>query len=320
MTQFEELNEELRDVKGDQQVPWREKKMATQDLFESYQRLKNPKAYRVAQCGTYLEFKRLSDNSMKLHSANFCKVRLCPMCAWRRSLKIFAQVSQVMNVVAEDERKKFIFITLTCRNVEGDELSIQITNLFESYQRLIKRKAFKEISHGWFRALEITHNIETNQYHPHFHVILAVDKKYFTDEKKYLSHDKWVDLWKKSMRVDYNPIVDVRRVKQEGKIGKAIAEVAKYTVKESDFIIKNEKNEIDKQATDETVKTLDKALKNRRLVGFGDEFRQIQKQLQLDNMEDGDLVLTSENEIREDLSYVIEKYFWHVGYRKYIKK
>ena len=67
-------------------------------LSESYKRLGlEKKSFRVSECGTFLEFKKFVDGSLKLNGANFCKVRLCPMCSWRRSLKIFSQVSEIMN-------------------------------------------------------------------------------------------------------------------------------------------------------------------------------------------------------------------------------
>ena len=74
--------------KNGKERPWRDNKLKTLELAESYKRLGMKKSYRVAECGTYLEYKRFfEDNSRKLHQANFCKVRLCPMCSWRRSRK-----------------------------------------------------------------------------------------------------------------------------------------------------------------------------------------------------------------------------------------
>ena len=121
----------LKDVndKG-KEIDWRGKKLKTIDLAKSYRRLSlnvNPmfenKAFRVRDCGTYLEYKKFIDTGeKKLHQANFCKVRLCPMCAWRRSLKIFGQVSIVMDHVEENYNYKYIFLTLTVKNCYGEDL------------------------------------------------------------------------------------------------------------------------------------------------------------------------------------------------------
>ena len=56
------------------------------------------------------------------------------MCSWRRSLKIFGQVSQVMNKALDNEEYRFLFLTLTCKNVYGEDLSNQIDNLFYAFK------------------------------------------------------------------------------------------------------------------------------------------------------------------------------------------
>ncbi len=105
-----------------------------------------------------------------------------------------------------------------------------------------------------FRSLEITYNKEDDTYHPYFHLILAVNKSYFTDKDYYLSQENWTRLWKESLQVDYTPVVDVRRVKSKDKnFSKVIAETAKYTVKSEDFLIKEENGKINEPLTDEVV-------------------------------------------------------------------
>jgi plasmid rolling circle replication initiator protein Rep len=311
------------DKKGKQR-PWRENKLKTLALAESYKRLGMKKSYRVSECGTYLEYKRyLEDNSLKLHRANFCKVRLCPMCSWRRSKKIYGQVSKVMDKALEDKEYRFLFLTLTCRNVEGEELSETLDDLFQAFKLLTKRKAFKNAVKGWFRALEITHNIDKDSesydtYHPHFHMILMVNKSYFDKPEIYISHEKWTSLWKDCLGVEYTPIVHVTAFKADTKsqTSKSVAEVATYTVKDNDYLIADNEG-----LTDSAVWILDTALAGRRLVAFGGELRKIHKALNLDDAVDGDLVHTDDEEIREDLKYVIEIYHWNIGYNQgqYVK-
>ena len=76
------------------------------ELLSLYRR-----ADRVSQCGSYLDFGVLPDGTKKLVKANFCRDRLCPMCNWRRSLKLYSQVSQVMDV--------FFFLRSLCEIVLG---------------------------------------------------------------------------------------------------------------------------------------------------------------------------------------------------------
>lgn len=318
--QLEVLND--KNKKGKEQ-PWNEKKVKTLALAESYERLGMKKAYRVRDCGSFLEFKRFTDGTLKLNGANFCKVRLCPMCSWRRELKIFAQTSKVMDKALELKDYRFIFLTLTCRNVEGEYLTDTLDKLFHSFDKMFRRAIIKKSIVGWFRALEVTHNLdETSKdydtYHPHFHIILMVNKSYFKDSSIYITQEKWTTLWKESLQVDYTPIVDVRAFKTRTKrqVSKSIAETAKYTVKDNDYLVAD-----NEEMTDSAVMILDRALANRRLVAYGGELKKIHRELNLDDVEDGDLINTgSDDEIREDVDYVLEHYHWHVGYKQYVKR
>lgn len=312
-----------KDKKGKER-PWKEKKIKTLLLAESYTRLGMKKAYRVLDCGSFLEFKRfILSGEFRLNGANFCKVRLCPMCSWRRELKIFAQTSKVMDKALEDKEYRFIFLTLTCKNVEGIELSSTLDTLFHSFDKMFRRAIVKKSIKGWFRALEVTHNLdETSKdydtYHPHFHIILMVNKRYFKDTEIYITQEKWTNLWKDSLQVEYTPIVDVRAFKTRTKkqVSKSIAETAKYTVKDNDYILDG-----NEEMTDSAVMVLDKALANRRLVAFGGELKRIHKELNLDDAEDGNLINTgTDEELREDVDYVLEHYQWHIGYNQYFKK
>ena len=247
-TQIEMLKDVSRDGK---EVDWVFHKLKTFDLAASYKRLGGRflrKEYRVKECGSYLEFRRyqqpsLSPNGrdLKLNRANFCKVRLCPMCSWRRSLKIFGQVSRIMDSLGPEF--DYLFLTLTTRNCHGSSLSETIDLIFRAFNKMTRRKIFKQSIKGFFRALEVTHNLDFDSlwfdtYHPHLHVILVVNKSYFTDNSYYISQAAWTDLWYSCLDVDYKPIVDIRRLKNIK--GKSIAEVAKYSVKSNDYIIKNE--------------------------------------------------------------------------------
>ena len=305
------------------QRDWDGRKEKTETLGESYRRLKNTsKAARVYWCGSWLEFKNYYEKfERKFHGANFCKVRLCPMCAARRSEKIFIQVSKVMNYVQENKDYRYIFLSLTVRNVSGDDLSKMLDDIFYGFNKLSKRREFKKIAKGTFRSLEVTRNEKTGEYHPHIHMIIGVNKSYFTGDSNYIGQLKWRQLWQECMKLDYDPWVDVRTIRAsikqnsraDMKYGAAVAEISKYTVKASNYLVAG-----DPDQTDETVAILDAALKDRRLVAFGGEFKKIHKQLNLDDPLSGDLAkIGDETEIRNDLKYIIEHWKWNTGFKHY---
>lgn len=304
------------------------KKKLSERLIMSYIRLGDDdpdylrKAENVVSCGSSLEFAKYSDDSFKLHRANFCRDRLCPMCAWRRSYKIFGQVSQIMDLIEKDYA--FIFVTLTVRSCDGEQLSEYIDRMNRAWRRFIQYKRIKQICKGFFRGLEITYNAETDCYHPHFHVIFAVPKGYF-NHKDYIQHDEWLDLWRKAMQDPKILILDVRRVRDKNataagaemantlkSVGSAVAEIAKYAVKSSDYLFINER------LTDICVYTFSESLKNRRLCAMGGCFQDAHKKLQLDDSEDGDLIHL-DGEIRSDVALQIFKYGWSCGAYKLVE-
>ncbi len=312
--------EVLQDTKNGKDNNWKERKESNLDLAASYKRIGSNKYYRVLDCSTFLEFRLTIASDLKLTRANFCKVRLCPMCSWRRSLKVFGQVSKVMDHVDKNYNYKYIFLTLTVKNCNGEDLRDILDLMTKSFNKLSERKAFKQAVKGYFRSLEITYNKKDDTYHPHFHLILGVNNSYFNDPKYYLSQENWTSLWKSCLKVDYTPIVDVRRIKEDDNkgFGKAVAETAKYTVKAEDFLIRDDKGNIQENLTDEVVKTLDYGLHRKRLTAFGFKFKEIHKELNLDDSEDGDLTNTDNEELREDLTNIILRYQWNIGIKNYV--
>lgn len=125
-------------------------------------------------------------------------------------------------------------------------------------------------------------------------MILSVDNSYFTQSKIYLSQKNWTDLWKFYLGVDYTPTVDIRKLKENKR--KEVAEVAKYAVKSEDFIIKDSYGKINEELKDRVVELLDKALHRKRLTSFGFIFKDIHKDLNLYDNEDGDLIITDNDD------------------------
>lgn len=300
------------------------KKELSELLIMSYLRLGyDKKAESVANCANYLEFAKFQDDTYKLHKANFCRDRLCPMCAWRRSRKIFGQVSQVMNLIEKDYA--FIFVTLTVPNCHDEDLSQTIDDMNRAWRKYIKYKRISKICKGFFKTLEITYNKESDSYHPHFHIIIAVPKSYFKKED-YIPHSEWLNLWRKAMKNQKITQVDVRKIRPKNAtasgadcsnvfqtIGGAVAEVAKYAVKSSSYLFKS--NEL---LTDWCVSTFTTALYNRRLVAMGGCFLDAHNKLNLDDSEDGDLIHL-DGDIRSDVAIMILRFGWSCGVYKLVE-
>lgn len=310
-------NQYLTDVSPTGHIrPWRVNKMQNLLLAMAYESIDSAKAARLRDCATDVAF--VFDpvsKQKKLSSANFCRVRLCPICQWRRSLKVFGQTQRIMRAIEQDKPMAYIFVTFTMKNCSGAELSKNIDLMMTAWNRMTGLKKIKSAIKGYYRGLEITHNVDYDSpcydtYHPHFHCVFAVNPSYFTD-RTYLSQAAWTDIWQRSARLSYTPIVDVRRVK--GNSATAVCEAAKYTVKVGDYLIPD-----DWDLTVDTVRLLDTVLNKRRLTAYGGIFGEWHHKLNLDDSEDGDLVHTDES-YTDDVAAPKIWYAWRTGYSQYIR-
>ena len=288
--------------------PWRVHKLNAEYIAIAYEDINMSKSDRVQHCADTLVFGR-ADGKLKLKRANFCRVRLCPMCGWRRSLKTHAHMSRILEA-AKPLQMRYLMVTLTVKNVSADELSGALDELFHAYKLLVQRTRIKNAWRGWYRGVEITHNKQDDTYHPHIHALVAVDKSYFKS-KKYIRQDELTELWRECLRANYTPIVDIR--KTYGDSVHAVSEVAKYATKVGDIVDFD-----DWGLTVQTLDTLDKALDKRRLIAFGGEFKRLHAELNLDDTEDGDLVHLDCDELQSAGDDVL--YFWHTGLSSYIQK
>ena len=217
--------------------PW-DKHRANTDRVETLYAGSEFQGYsdRVRFCSEFLQFAVLPDDAhamkLKLRSARFCRVRHCPVCQWRRSLMWKAKTYKVLpKIVDKYPKHRWVFLTLTQRNVPIAELRDTLSHMNKSFQRMAQRKKWPAV--GWLRSTEVTRGRDGSA-HPHFHCLLLVKSSYFG--KGYMKQSDWVELWRSVMRLDYNPILDVQAVKQGDTPMQLVPELLKYCVKESDLV------------------------------------------------------------------------------------
>lgn len=293
------------------------KKIQSLMLSRSYRRLGHDekKLLRIEECGSFLGFAR-KGVIYKLKEANFCTDRLCPLCSWRRSLKTFSQVKRVVDVLGKDY--DFIYLTLTIKNVAGSELPSAIDVLKNGWHKLSRSTRFKSICKGYFKALEVTYRQKRDDFHPHLHAIIAVERDYF-NPSNYIKQADLVKMWQRALRVDYLPGVYMQKCRdknsasddnKERSMGSVIAEVATYSVKSSDFLLPDIKKR------DEVVNFFHSALFGRRLCSWGGVFKETRAKLGLDDVESGDLIKTGDEISDDDIEEMLY-YGWHYGYGAY---
>ena len=272
-------------------------------------RLKNPKfsdyikslttkknIERIKDCGTFLEL--LGDFEMenrKINKANFCGNRFCPMCSWRLACKDSLEISILMEHLRCEESKEFIFLTLTTPNVKGDSLE-EIRKYNKAFKKLMERKEVKAIVKGYIRKLEVTYNSDMSSksydtYHPHFHVVIAVNKTYFKKSDLYINQQRWLELWQEATGNSSITQVDVRKSKSNNL--KEVYELAKYSAKDCDYLVSRPVFEI-----------FYKALKGKQVLVFSGLFKDAHKMYKL-----GELDIYKK---QSDIEYVYKLYYnWY---------
>lgn len=358
--------ETLHDVSPTGRVrPWRQHRLESELLAEAYHRAAaispDPSASvawdvrgdKVEGCATAPTFSRHQTEDgtkyLTLSKANFCRDRLCPMCQWRRSLKMGAQARAVVAECNLRKRLKdkdlkspgykWLMLTLTQRNVDGPDLPAEITRVLKAFKALTRSDEWQAAIKGWLRVLEVTHNTDRtsawfDSYHPHLHVLLCVNRSYFKSAA-YLSHKDWVSLWQHYIKQEDPPLVEIHLVKsrddaakdpdfdkgdpklQEEALGKAVAEVTKYATKPGCYLLPG-----DLDLTTSTVVTLAGALHGRRLAAWGGICKEVAQALDLDSLESGDLIHIDDEATAADpeagaVAEFIE-YNWALGVRNYI--
>lgn len=298
---------------------WRQRKLNNIALGDDFKKLQIEKvSNNVFSCAERLEYKVNTDGSISLNKVWFCKNKLCPICNWRRALKHSYQASSVLNIaMTKYPKAQFLFLTLTVKNVPGSELKESLTDLTKSFDRLFRRAKVKKNLIGFMRATEVTYSEERDDYHPHLHILLMVKPNYFNGSDNYISQAEWSELWKQSAKLDYNPIVDVRKIKTDGNsedesLYKAVLETAKYPVKPIDSMDLSEDTRL------KVVNNLYHGLYKKRQISYGGELKTIYKNLALDSLEDGNLIHVNGNDnLEKTYNTVVAKWFWDI--KKYIR-
>lgn len=281
--------------------PWKLHKQENLQLVKIYKTARerninlitDSRLFDLEHCADTLLFAENAEGKKKLKSANFCRLRLCPMCQWRRSLKMFGQVQTITDKILErDKSTRFLFATFTVKNVDAENLETCINILNNKFLYLVSKnktfapaKKLKQNLLGYLKAVEVTYNTKDKTYHPHLHVIFAVKSTFFKNKQNYMTKKEWIELWQKALNVDYKPQTDIRAIKTN--TGKAVAEVAKYPVKTAPILSLNDDEAV------EVLKTLTLSLNKKRFVSYGGIFKTIKQELKLQDVEtDKDLVNT----------------------------
>lgn len=271
----------------------------------------------VRYCGDLLYFDQYADGHQQLKNAYFCHRRLCPMCAWRRSLKNMVYLSLILTEAVKREPKgKFVFLTLTEKNCDFSDLHDVLAEQSKALRRMMRYVRVDRAVLGYVRTTEVTVNLKSWTFHPHIHLLLMVKPSYFT--RHYIKKDEWIQLWRKARKLDYDPSISIEKVKPSEKDPSLVAaakEVGKYQTKPGSYLSEDFSRDV------RVLDKLEDGLYRSRLLSYGGLLAQCRKDLDLEDDEDSEDLVTFEQKAKpEELSAPVKTvlYLWQHFAQNYV--
>lgn len=169
--------------------------------------------FKLSYCSNYFEFVHLINSNEKHLSYNeSCHCSLCPSCNFfraRNNLRNMIEVLEEFFKVPSNCEYPFVFLTLTVPDCPGSELRSTIKAMNSAFHKFVNYKEVKDSIIGCSRSFEVTVNndVDSDSYglfHPHFHVLLIMQKDYFlfhrcAEDDKYMNKLQWLLLWQRSL-------------------------------------------------------------------------------------------------------------------------
>lgn len=188
-------------------------------------------------CGRYITLLSSADmQDSRIETAYFCRNRLCPGCAWRKTAKDAIALHCILQQAVQDGYT-LVFATMTARTVPGSELREAIEDYDKAYYEMMKRGKFAKIP-GAIRRLEVTYNPTTQEYHPHIHSVWLMPKGWRkTTHPVHITKTEMVQAWREALQYKYATSAaaqDIRTVKTIDR--GAVAEFSKYVAKSYDYL------------------------------------------------------------------------------------
>jgi plasmid rolling circle replication initiator protein Rep len=262
----------------------------------------NKKIYECATSIFTTIYKHKSKAEWKKELSFFtCKSKFCPVCNYNKSKKWAKLLYLKLTELQNKQEQRFLFLTLTIKNDKIENLDTTIKKMNKAWRNLW-RSHFEKRFNGFIKSLEITFP-NGNEAHPHFHILISTDRKYFyKSNKDYLKTEEISKLWGQVLKVDYNPSCDIKVIKpkktKEGYISKdaipaAVAEMLKYPMKDTDY------NKLDF----DTMDLLYSNLFRKRLIATGGNLKMSMNKVDTDTVEEIDNF-----EEWEKIAYLVMKY------------
>ena len=167
--------------------------------------------YRISECAKIVRSYHRPSGGIFLDPL-YCKHPHCPQCQKNRAKKYRSQIHHLLDEHPELLLGNWMFLTLTVRNCNVDDLGSTIDSMIDALDRLKRRKFWNKFVLGGIRFLEVTESQRDREtVHPHFHILLLVRPSMFAGNN-YVSTNLWAKHWQKALSAHYEPVVHVKRL------------------------------------------------------------------------------------------------------------
>lgn len=221
--------------------------------------------------GTLLDIEKIKSCATDLTIPNtskpivhYCNNRFCPVCANIKAGKNADIIKRVL-LKARENKKVLLYGTFTTKNVKERELINEINRINTAFTKTLTiPKKMKNIV-GYVKKLEIKYNPIQQNYNVHIHTVIAVSNYH----KNHITVEEFYQHFKRYTKDNDIIPPDIRKIGNEDK---DITKVSNYLAKED--LIQN------LSFSDEVSDNIFLAVKNRRLLEFCLDFRQLKKEVE----------------------------------------
>lgn len=227
----------------------------------------------------------------------------------------YQMTKTIQQALVENPSGRFLFITLTVKNCEGNDLKSTVGEINRAIRKLFMRKDIKKNLLGYVKAIEVTVNSDKETYHPHAHILVMVKSTYFKNSDNYLTHKQWQEMWQRAMKVDYEPMISVEAIKNRGNkdsLNASVSEVAKYQTKATQYL------SADRDADLRVIDTLRTQLSGNRMLSYNGVLKTIHNRLfKREDEQTEDLVMITGNEHLDVTAGMIVAE-WNTHFQNYV--
>ncbi|KUO58128.1 MAG: hypothetical protein APF80_11885 [Alphaproteobacteria bacterium BRH_c36] len=212
---------------------------AADPCFAPYRQKLATQARRATTCAasTHIKLETPPGEPTRLTISNKrrCRGNVCVGCARQRAAKQAKTAAALLQIVREWEPNvPILMFTATSANRPISELRTMFQDHEAALRRFWRSEKIAESFKGHVTSIEtaLRGSKENPQAGVHSHSIVAAPDYFKLEAGRYLSQRQLKAIWKASLRVSYDPIVDIRRLRGPGgdtdNLNSGIKEITKY--------------------------------------------------------------------------------------------